>query len=665
MREMKHNKFYFIFLTLFLSCLLIGCNDSDSDSDKSKSVDVEKTWYRDADGDGYGDQSVSLYQAIQPAGYVDNSGDCADYDADIFPGATELCDGEDNNCDGMVDENACDLELQKISGRISNLSEAQSYISDDSYLQLVFYPADGLPVFSNDTQGRRIYTSDLASVDFPDDGAFLIETSGLISGDYVVAAQVLDPYEQNSGVVPILSYENDQPVVFSVAADDDTVLNVDLGDVRLPVPAIVINQLQVGLESPNGVSATDGEFEDKIRVTWNASTGATSYEVYRAGSFAGQKIKIATTSATSHDDTSVPCDVDFYYWIKAVNSSGSSNLFYSDLGFIRCPIPVEEPQSVVVEEKEEEIVTEMEAPVEESVDKPISLTAPTGVIASDGTYQDKVCITWNPVTNATSYDVYRCSTCCGLKIKIGSSNSRTYDDFDVNLLNIYYYWIKANNDSGTSEFSIFDTGHIYKLVRPFEPSWVKASDGTLLNQVLVKWGKSPENSNKFYKSTASYYEIYRAKSAVSPKTMIGKTSANQSLDHFDKDLNCSTCCPDSFVYWVKAVNAAGISNFSEHDLGYTYRTLRDPDVSATDGKRNCVWVSWISVSGATHYDIYRSDSATGEKIKIKSIKSPTNTYSDTTTTCPTVYYYWVKVIDAKGYTSCTFGDYDTGYCVAE
>jgi hypothetical protein len=673
MCDMKCTKINFILMTvILLSCFLLGCNEGSSDSDNTKSLDAETTWYRDADVDGYGDSSATLTQSDQPEGYVNISGDCADYDSDIFPGALELCDGKDNNCSGGIDENACGPQGQKISGRISNFSDVQAYVTEDSYLQLVSYPADGQMPFTTDGQGRRVYTSDLATTDMLSNGAFVFETLGLISGQYVIAAQSLDPYGPGSEEEPVLSDEMNQALIFSVPADNNTVFEVELGSVRLPVP-VFINKLQSGSAPPDGVrvSASDGDFEDKIRVIWEESAGATSYEVYRADSFAGQKVKIATTTAASYDDVSLPCGVEYYYGVKAVNASGASDLFYDDLGYIRCPLP--EPQPVVddvVDDVVDEGVVD-EAPLEDPADMPISLHTPTGTMASNGAYPDKIRITWNAVSLAASYDIYRAvGDCCGAKIKIGSSYDTFYDDFDVKSGD-YYYWIKAINESGTSEFGLPDRGHI--MTRPFAPTGVKASDGTYLNKVLVTWDKSPtatyfaqspccpQLSDKIPITTS--YEIYRVLVSGTP-ILIGKTSA---LQFFDTDLDCSKCCRGGGpLYSVKAVNAAGSSGFSHEDKGWVYQTLCDPDVTASDGLRNCVWVSWETVAGADKYKVYRSDSEGGIKALMCTVKTGgCYIYRDSTTTCPKVYYYWVKAIDAKGYTSCTFGDYDTGYCSDE
>lgn len=81
-------------------------NDCDGDIDGG-AVDAS-TWYADNDSDGYGDAGNSVSACSQPAGYVADSSDCDDADGTVHPGATEICDGKDNDCDGDTDGGAVD-----------------------------------------------------------------------------------------------------------------------------------------------------------------------------------------------------------------------------------------------------------------------------------------------------------------------------------------------------------------------------------------------------------------------------------------------------------------------------------------------------------------------------------------------------------------------------
>lgn len=64
------------------------------------------TYYQDNDNDNYGDSNfpISSCSATAPAGYAVAQADCDDGDPAINPGATEICDGIDNNCSGSTDE---------------------------------------------------------------------------------------------------------------------------------------------------------------------------------------------------------------------------------------------------------------------------------------------------------------------------------------------------------------------------------------------------------------------------------------------------------------------------------------------------------------------------------------------------------------------------------
>jgi len=59
-------------------------------------------WYRDADNDTFGDINNVQSAPTQPSGYIADNTDCDDTDATVHPGATELCDGKLNNCNGNM-----------------------------------------------------------------------------------------------------------------------------------------------------------------------------------------------------------------------------------------------------------------------------------------------------------------------------------------------------------------------------------------------------------------------------------------------------------------------------------------------------------------------------------------------------------------------------------
>lgn len=60
--------------------------------------------HADADADGYGDPATATEVCSLPEGWTTNAQDCDDTRADVYPGAPERCDAEDDDCDGDVDE---------------------------------------------------------------------------------------------------------------------------------------------------------------------------------------------------------------------------------------------------------------------------------------------------------------------------------------------------------------------------------------------------------------------------------------------------------------------------------------------------------------------------------------------------------------------------------
>jgi hypothetical protein len=82
------------------------CDGLDNDCDLAidEGATILGTWYLDGDGDGFGDSGTTSQACTQPPGYAPAGSDCDDADGDVFPGATELCNGVDDDCDAQTDE---------------------------------------------------------------------------------------------------------------------------------------------------------------------------------------------------------------------------------------------------------------------------------------------------------------------------------------------------------------------------------------------------------------------------------------------------------------------------------------------------------------------------------------------------------------------------------
>ena len=276
--------------------------------------------------------------------------------------------------------------------------------------------------------------------------------------------------------------------------------------------------------APTNVQASDGTYTDKVQVTWTASPDATSYTVYRATSTSSRatKVVLGTTSATTYDDITASVMVNYYYYIKATNSHGTSGYSAYNRGY-------------------------------RSDGRP---PAPTNVIASDGTNTDKVQVTWTASPWTTSYTVYRATSTSSraTKVAIGTTTTTTYyEDTTASVMVNYYYYVKASNSIGTSGYSAYDKGY-RSDGRPPPPTNVSASDGTYTDKVQVTWTASPN---------ADSYTVYRATSTSSwvTKTALG-TIPNTPFE------DTTASAGKTYYYWVKASNSYGTSGFSAYNTGY-------------------------------------------------------------------------------------------------
>ena len=116
--------------------------DDCADQDPARNPDT--VWYADADGDYFGDPNVTVASCAQPEGYLSTGYDCDDSAAEAYPGATEVCDGFiDENCDGTVDEDTA----------VDSIKWFQDYDSDGYGRAGQYQFACDAPPFSASNEG--------------------------------------------------------------------------------------------------------------------------------------------------------------------------------------------------------------------------------------------------------------------------------------------------------------------------------------------------------------------------------------------------------------------------------------------------------------------------------------------------------------------------------
>ena len=93
-------------------------------------------------------------------------------------------------------------------------------------------------------------------------------------------------------------------------------------------------------EPPSNVSASDGDYPNKIVVTWDPVPGAIQYEVLRDRTPGGGFNPIDMVTSTSYEDRDVSPGVIYHYKVKAHNDWGFTLPSEADAGCVYpCPVP--------------------------------------------------------------------------------------------------------------------------------------------------------------------------------------------------------------------------------------------------------------------------------------------------------------------------------------
>jgi len=269
-------------------------NDCDGSTDGTDAVDAA-TWYTDGDGDGYGDPDSVAVGCEAPSGTVADDTDCDDADLTVHPGAAEVCNGGDDDCNGYVDEEDPDLTDATTfyldydgdghgAGTVTTEAcEAPSgYVADDTDCDDLD-PAVN-PDASEVCNGVDDDCDTLVDGDDPDGAADLSTWYLDADGDgYGDPDEATDDCEAPSGyVADDTDCDDDDADAWPGApegCDATADMNCDGSTTSLGAPAAVYGGSETEATSKvyqySPVTAGDGE----LAASWSEVSGADSYEV--------------------------------------------------------------------------------------------------------------------------------------------------------------------------------------------------------------------------------------------------------------------------------------------------------------------------------------------------------------------------------------------------
>ena len=348
------------------------------------------------------------------------------------------------------------------------------------------------------------------------------------------------------------------------------------------------------LPAPTVTGGNDAQGRPTLK--WNAVTGAAKYEVYRARSRSGEYIKYSTVTGTSYTNTSyIENGNTYYYKVRALKSDGTAGAW----------------SSVV------------------SVTYKQTLPAPTVTGGNDA--QGRPTLTWNAVSGAAKYEVYRARSKDGTYTKYSTTTGTAYTNSSYLTSGATYYYkvraLGANGNAGPYSAVVSVTCRL-KLTAP---SVTGGNDAQ--GRPTLKWNAV---------SGAAKYEVYRARSMngdyVKYSTVTGTSYTNTSY------LANGT----TYYYKVRALGSDGSYGPYSTPVSVTYKApFGAPLVTGSKDSQGRPALKWDKVTDAAKYEVYRARSKDGT-YSLMSTQSATGYTNTSYLANGTTYYYKVRALKANG-----------------
>ncbi len=474
------------------------------------------------------------------------------------------------------------------------------------------------------------------------------------------------------------------------------------------------------LSTPASVSATDGDYTNKIVVTWNKVTGAAQYNLYRAESASGDYTsmgKIEASDSPFYIESDPEKEKEFFYRVRALSDNDGvedSDLSESESGYARNGAPTVQNLS-----------------------------------ASDGAQDATIGLLWDEVESATSYKIYRSLSIAGPFEEIaeidtedlpepgdpvvptepetpGAATSEITTNVDLSggILVKYLYTyrirlrvgteidalVEIKNNNFWSWFSggvrFYQEDVIEKINDAVGFELASAADSGDARYVTLTYNGEPiimqnDTTNspiaKFYLSAVGAEQVVvvngegttvleEADYTGDPADYItgeGDDGGDEG-DDGDDDTTAFYFYEDSAVerdvyyyYTVTAIDADGIGDQSDPDYGYCGlppAPAAPVNVSASDGtSQDRIVVTWGAGVGAETYTVYRAkwqktNTGSGYVIEAGTFEQIASgltdeTYTDAVSSSnvldPGNYYYYVLSVSSTGTSDPS--ETDTGY----
>ena len=424
------------------------------------------------------------------------------------------------------------------------------------------------------------------------------DTTAAFTGPTVVGTPTTNSFTDNTGLSAGTQY------YYEISAIDSG------GASPLSSPPTTATTLPASPLAPANVAATPVS-ATSVTVTWDPSTGANVYTVYRSTSPSGpftspiHKITMSPlgpkgqtgTVLTTFTDTGLTPNTVYYYKIRASNSGGTS--------------PLSEAASV----------STLPLP-----------PAPPGSVKATTLSTSSISVSWTASPTAAIYSIFRSSSPSGpFDTQVGTSTISPFIDNTLVSGTKYYYQISASNAGGVS----LDSATVFATTITDMPGALTVTSPTTSTSASLTW-EAPTG--------ATSYKVYRSTSAVGPFTTSVGTPTVPSFTN-------TGLTPNTVYYYeISAVDAGGESAKTAAASALT-APVTPTNIMASrnpDNPSMALEISWNGAAGATGYNVYRSTSATGTFTLVTVSPDTGLLFGDSGLLPGTKYFYEISSVNAGG-----------------